>query len=183
LVIAGVAQSIPAVETPFSIEQPKLATDRRAGWRAVVNAGTVAAVLSLIPGLAVLALPLAGLICVLLYRRAGISEELTPGAGFRLGAKAGIAGSLILAAVRILTMLAMHAEDTVRTAAIEAVQRTGWLYSDQQIKDAVELLKSPGGLAACLIISVVVVCAIFALLCGIGGAVSAALLRRKLPPQ
>ena len=148
----------------------------------MLNAGTVAAVLSLVPGLAVLAMPLAGFICVLLHRRARTAEELTPGAGFRLGAKTGIVGSLILALIKLSSLVAMH-EGTVRTAAIEAVQRSGSFYSDQQVKEAVELLNTPGGLAFSLIVGAIVVSAMFALLCGIGGAASAALLRRKLPPQ
>src|SRR5262249_15206687 len=169
-------------DTPSPIEQPKPATDRRVALRAVVKAGTIAAVLSLVPGLAVLALPLAGFICVLLYRRASIGEGPNPVAGFRLGAKTGIVGFLIFAVVRLLSIVAMHAENTVRAAAIEAVQRTGSFYTDQQIRDAIELLKSPEGLAFCLIVSGVIVCVIFAVLCGIGGAPSPALLPPPRPP-
>jgi hypothetical protein len=173
--IAAAEAQIPTAADP--------AIDRRTTWRAVVNAGTVAGVLCLVPGLAIFALPLAGLICVLLHRRATMAKELTPGAGFRLGAKAGIVGFVILALVRILSTFAMHAQDTVRTSAIEAVQRTGSFYNDQEIKEAVEVLKTPGGLAFSLIVGALIVSAIFAILCGIGGAVSAALLRRKLPPH
>ena len=172
--IAAAEAQIPTAADP--------AIDRRTTWRAVVNAGTVAGVLSLVPGLAIFALPLAGLICVLLHRRATMAKELTPGAGFRHGAKAGIVGFVILALVRILSTFAMHAQDTVRTSAIEAVQRTGSFYNDQEIKEAVEVLKTPGGLAFSLIVGALIVSAIFAILCGIGGAVSAALFRRKPPP-
>lgn len=180
LVSAGVPQSTVAVEIPRSIEDAKPANDRRAASRAVMNAGTVAGVLSLVPGLAVLALPLAGFICVLLYRRANISGELTPSAGFRLGAKAGIIAALILGVVKTLSLLA---ENGLRTAAIENVQRVSSFYTEQHVKETVEFLKTPGGLAVFLIVNAVVVSVLFIILCGAGGAVSAAILRRKFPPH
>ena len=137
----------------------------------------------MVPGLAILALPLSGTFCVRLYGRHSSAGDLTAGVGFRLGARAGVIASLVFLVLKALRILGVHAEDAVRNGAIETVQRTGQLYSDQQVREMVELLKTPEGLAFFLILGAFVVCALFVVLCGLGGAVSAVLLRRKLPPK
>ena len=78
-------------------------------------------------------------------------------------------------------ILATHTD--LRTVAIEAVLRAGSLYGDQQVREAIEYLKTQEGLTFFLIFGAVAVGVLFVVLCGLGGAVSAALLRRKLPPQ
>jgi len=148
-----------------------------------MNAGIVAGILSMVPGLAILALPLSGTFCVRLYGRHSSARDLTASVGFRLGARAGAIASLVFLVLNALRILGVHAENAVRNGAIEAVQRTGHLSSDQQVRETIELLKTPEGLAFFLILGAFVVCVLFVVLCGLGGAVSAVLLRRKLPPK
>jgi hypothetical protein len=137
----------------------------------------------MVPGLAILALPLAGSLSVLLYRRNSSEAEPRPGTGFRLGATTGVIGCVVFVGLKTLSIVAKHAESSLRADAIEAVQRAGSLYSDSQVREMVELLKSPEGLAFYLLLTALVMCVLFVLLSGLGGAISAALLRRKLPPE
>jgi hypothetical protein len=169
-------------EGSFALRNPAAASARRAAFRATVNAGTVAAILSLIPGLAILALPLAGFLCVLLYRRHSSTGDPSPGMGFRLGARAGALGSLIYVVCQAIVMRA-HNMNEVRDILIEAAKRTSFMSSDQQVQRTIEFLKTPQGPVVYLILGAVMVSALFVILSGVGGAMAAALLRRKLPPQ
>jgi hypothetical protein len=185
-VAVGVTSPIIRVGPSHSIAPPPVAiSTRRAAFRAAVNAGAVAAVLSLIPvgGSFVFALPLAGFLCVLLYRRYTAAAEPTPGMGFRLGAGTGLAGFVILITLNAIATLGYHAQDKVHDTLIQMLRQTQSTYADPQMRQTIEYFMTPGGLAFLMVFGSAFMCVLFVLLAGIGGAVSAALLRRKLPPE
>ena len=185
LVAAGLPGAISSVEVaPLDIRsQPKM--DRRAAFRAATNAGIVASVLSLIPvkGSFAFALPFAGFLCVLLYRRYGSREDPSPGIGFRLGVWAGLAGFVILIVLTAVSTLGFHGENELRDALILAVHQAQSRYTDQEKRQALDQFLTPGGLAMLMALGLALMCIFFAVLSGLGGAVSATLLRRKSPPQ
>jgi hypothetical protein len=186
LVAAGVAPALIRADATHSVAPPRVAVSiRRAGFRAAVNAGAVAAVLSLIPvgGSFLFALPLAGFLCVLLYRRYSSAAEPTPGMGFRLGAGTGLAGFVILITLNAIATLGYHAQDKVHDTLIQLLRQTQSNYADPQMRQTMEYFMTPGGLAFLMVFGSAFMCVLFVLLSGIGGAISAALLRRKLPPQ
>jgi hypothetical protein len=182
LVAAGVAPVLIRADVTHSVAPPLVAVSiRRAGFRAAINAGAVAAVLSLIPigGSFLFALPLAGFLCVLLYRRYSSVAEPTPGMGFRLGAGTGLAGFVILITLNAIATLGSQEQDKVHDTLIQLLKQTQSNYADPQMRQTMEHFLTPGGLAFLMAF----MCVLFVLLSGIGGAISAALLRRKLPPQ
>lgn len=185
VVAAGVVPAVALVEASHSIQHPAAASSRRAAFRAAMNAGVVAALLSSIPvgGSFVFALPLAGFLCVLLYRRYSTAGEPTPGTGFRLGAWAGLAGFVILMLLAAIETLGFHAQNELRAAMIQAVQQAQARYADPQARETLAYFMTPGGLAFLMVFGSAFMCVLFVLLSGVGGAISAALLRRKAPPE
>ena len=155
--------------------------DRQAAVRSALNAGAIAAVLSLLPLGFIVALPLAGFLGVRLYRRRSSAQELSTGAGFKLGALCGAFGFLIFAVLTAVNTLAFRAQSEFRGAMIEAVRRAQARNTDPQARQMLEYFTSPHGMIVMLVLGGVFICVAFVLLSGLGGAISAALLRRKGP--
>jgi hypothetical protein len=143
-------------------------------------AGVVAAILMIVPlgafGLGMLA---AGALSVVLYRRRNPAANLTPGMGARLGAVSGALGFGIFAVLTSIEMVAFRSGGQLRAALIEAVQQSAARSSDPQAQQLVEYLKTPQGLALVMVLALLVMFAAFLVLSSLGGALSAALLRRK----
>jgi hypothetical protein len=173
------------VESSYSIQEAPTASNGRAAFRAAMNAGVVAAVLSAVPigGSFVFALPLAGFLCVLLYRRYTKTGDPTPGMGFRLGTWAGLVGFVLLILLGTIETLGFHTQNELRDAMIQAVRQAQSRYADPQARQTLEYFLTPGGMAFLMIFGSAFMCVLFVTLSGIGGAISAALLRRKLPPH
>jgi hypothetical protein len=183
-VAAGVESPVARVEESYPIRPAPAAWSRRAAFRAVMNAGVVAAVLSSVPvgGSFIFALPLAGFLCVLLYRRSNGGEDPTLGVGFRLGAGAGLAGFVIFMLLAAIETLGFHQQNELRAAMIQAVQQAQARYSDPQARETLTYFMTPEGLAFLMVFGSAFMGVVFVILSGVGGVVSAALLRRKLPP-
>jgi hypothetical protein len=129
-----------------------------------------------------LALPLAGFLAVLFYRRWTRGPEPRPAQGFKLGALTGVfafVGCLALAALRTFTQ---HDQNEMRDAVVQMVQQQEARATDPQTRQALESLLTPQGMALVIIFGFVFVGVAFVLLSGAGGAISASLLRRKGPP-
>ncbi|PYV80443.1 MAG: hypothetical protein DMG96_00660 [Acidobacteria bacterium] len=184
-VTAGVAPPVVRIEASYSVQLPADVSSRRAAFRAAVTAGVFAAVLSSVPigGSFVFALPLAGFLCVLLYRRHSATGEPTVGVGFRLGAGAGLAGFAMLILLGTIETLGFHTQNELRDVMIQAVRQAQSRYADPQARQSLEYFLTPGGMAFLMIFGFAFMCVLFVILSGIGGAISAAFLRRKLPPH
>jgi hypothetical protein len=150
-----------------------------------MNAAIVAAVLSLVPikGTIALALLFAGFLSALLYRRYGSGDDPSPGLGFRLGVWTGVTGFTILLVLMAVSTLGFHGQNELRDGLIEAVHLAQSRYTDPQSQEALQQFLTPSGLATLMVLGAAFTCVFFAIVSGIGGAVAAALLRRKLPPQ
>jgi hypothetical protein len=154
--------------------------DRQAAVRSALNAGAIAAVLCLLPWGFIVAMPMAGYFGVRVYRHRSLAQELSPRAGFRIGALSGLFGFLIFAVLAVVVTLAAQAEDKLRTAIIEAVQRAQALYPDHRLQ-WFDYFTTPHGMVVYVILSLVFSWAAFVLLSGVGRAISAAVLRKKGP--
>jgi hypothetical protein len=170
------------VEANVLIPRRAVGFDRQAAVRSALNAGAVAGVLSLIPWGFILALPLTGFLGVLLYRRRSSAQEPSPGAGFKLGALCGAFGFVIFAALTAVITLASHAQNEFRGVMMEAVRHAQARNPDPQARQVFDYFTTPQGLIVMLFFGFVFFCVVFVLLSGLGGAISAALLRRKGPP-
>jgi hypothetical protein len=148
--------------------------------RSALNAGAIAAVLCLLPWGFIVAMPMAGYFGVRLYRHRSLPQVLSPRAGFRIGALSGLFGFLIFAVLAVVVTLAAQAEDKLRSAIIEAVQRAQALYPDHRLQ-WFDYFTTPHGMVVYVILSAVFSWAAFVLLSGVGGAISAAVLRKKGP--
>jgi MFS family permease len=184
---------VPAGSSPHTESlQPDahIETDRRVSNRernialkSALKGGAIAAALCLFPMGIVLAMPLAGFLAVLFYGRQSWRAEPSRRSGFRLGALAGIFGFVIFAGLAAIIIVASGDEDEFRRQSLEALQRAHARYSDPQQLRTLEYLMTPQGLTIGLAVSVVLIGTFFVLLSGVGGAVSASILRRKGPPS
>jgi hypothetical protein len=121
----------------------------------------------------------AGALSVVLYRRRNPAANLTPGVGARLGAVSGALGFGIFAILTSIEMVVFRSGGQLRAALIEAVQQSAARSSDPQAQQLLEYLKTPQGLALVMVLGLIVMFLAFLALSGLGGALCAALLRRK----
>jgi len=187
VVVVGSATVAPApvrVEDGYSGPQPPTGLKLRPALPSALNAGAIAAVLSALPLGAgfIFALPLAGFLCVLFYRRRSSAEEPSPGAGFRLGAVAGLFGFVFFVILMAGEMVGFHAQNEPRDAVIQAVHQAQARAADPQAREMLDYFLTPPGIVFIMIFGFIFMGITFVLLSGVGGAISAALLRRKPPP-
>jgi len=158
--------------------------DAKAELRAAFYAAIVGAVLSLVqPGASfVIALPVAGFLSVVLYRRFSLKSEPSPRTGFRLGAICGLFAFGSLMIVIAAGTLAFHSEADTHAQVIQVIQQAQARNPDPQAKPVFEYFMTPQGMAVMMVVGFVFMAVLFVVLSGIGGAISASLLRRKAPP-
>jgi hypothetical protein len=147
---------------------------------AAALAGLIAAVMMLIPvgafGLGMLA---SGALAVMFYRRRNPVANVTPGIGARLGALSGALGFGIFAIFTATEMLIFRSGGQLRDALLQAIQQSAARSSDPQAQQMLEYLKTPQGLALMMVMGLIVMGLAFLIFSSLGGALAAALLRRK----
>ncbi|PYX04097.1 MAG: hypothetical protein DMG86_01330 [Acidobacteria bacterium] len=147
---------------------------------AAALAGLIAAVMMLIPGGAFgLGMLASGALAVLFYRRRNPVANVTPGIGARLGALSGALGFGIFAIFTAAGMLIFRSGGQLRDALLQAIQQSAARSSDPQAQQMLEYLKSPQGLALMMALGLIVMGVAFLIFSSLGGALAAALLRRK----
>lgn len=143
-------------------------------------AGLIAAFLMFIAlggfGLGLIA---AGVLSVVFYRRRHPAGNLTPGMGARLGAVTGTLGFGIFAIFSAVETLVFHAGGQLRETMLEAIQQSAARSADPEVQKAFEYLKTPPGLALIMGFGMGLLLIFFLILCSLGGAVGAAMMRRK----
>lgn len=150
------------------------------GLPAAALAGLVAAFLMFIAlGVFGLGLIGCGALSVVLYRRRNPTSNLSPGMGAQLGAVSGIFGFGIFAILSAVGMLVFRNGVEMRKALLDAIAQSAARSPDPQVEKAFEYLKTPPGLALMMALSLAVLLVAFLILSSIGGAVGAAMMRRK----
>jgi hypothetical protein len=144
------------------------------------RAGVIAAILMIIPlgasvGLGMLA---AGFLSVLFYRRRVPNANPAPGTGARLGAASGALGFVFFG---LLTAL-FRAGSEFRSALGQAVEQAAARNPDPQAQQVFQYLKTPQGLDLVLIMGLIMMLIVFLVISSLGGAIGAAMLRRKDRP-
>jgi hypothetical protein len=146
-------------------------------------AGLIAAVLMMSPlayfGLGML---IGGSLSVVFYRRRMPVAHVTPGMGARLGMVSGLLGGAIFAALLSIGTMLFSRWDSIREKLIEVVEQTAARNPDPQTRQAMEFLKSPQGIVLLLSMALIGTLVAFVIFSGLGGALGAALLRRKEHP-
>jgi len=178
----------PSANTPTQIEAETglpsaAALDKNSALRTSLIAGAIAALLCLLPLGIVFGAPIGGFLSVLLYRRRSWTGDPRPGAGFRLGALSGIFGYAIFLVLAAAQIALSHAQNEVRDSMIETIHRQQARNPDPQARQMLDYFLTPHGLLVMMIGGLVLMSVVFVLVSGLGGAISAALLRRKGPPD
>jgi hypothetical protein len=155
----------------------------RAEPRAAFYAAVVGTVLSLIqPRASFVLATVAGFLSALLYRRFSFGGEPTTRAGFRLGAISGLFVFGLLMIVMAAATLALHTEAETHAQMIQFIQQAQARNPDPQVRQVFEYFLTPQGMAFMMIVGFIFTGVLFIVLAGVGGAISASLLRRKAPP-
>lgn len=178
----------PAPPPPVVQRPPGHETDHRVAGReravavrSALNGGVVAAVLSFLPLGFIIGMPLGGFLAVFFYRRRSWRAEPTPGAGFRLGALAGLCGFILLLIALGISIYVFKSGDQVRQQAIETLRWANSRYPDPQHPEAYKYFTTQQGLPIFLALSAFLMGIISVVLAGVGGAFGASFLHRKGP--
>jgi hypothetical protein len=158
--------------------------DPHATLRAALYAGFIGAVLCTVPFVAnfVLALPFAGFLSVLFYRRWTHGIEPTRGMAFKLGALTGIfafVGALVAMALSTLTS---RGQSAMRDTMLEALRQQRQRATEPQARQVIDYFSTQQGMVVMMIVGFLFMAIAFVLLSGAGASLSAFLLRRKEPP-
>lgn len=132
-----------------------------------------------LPGAFLVALPVAGVICVRIFRKRTRSEVVPARTGFRLGALAGLFGSGIFLLITAAGTLVLHAENEMRDAIIQSIHQAQARATDAQAREALNYLLSPQGLLVMMIVGAIFVTIVFVLLGGLGGVLAASTSRKS----
>lgn len=150
---------------------------------AAALAGLIAAVLMMTPlaGFG-LGMVIGGSLSVVFYRRRIPVASVTPWMGVRLGMVSGILGGVIFTALISIGTVVFRAGDTIREKLMEGMQQAAARNPDPQAQEVMEFFKSPQGIVVLLTMALIGVLLAFVIFSGLGGAIGAALLRRKERP-
>jgi len=147
---------------------------------ATALAGLIAAVLMMTPLRAFgLGMAVGGILSVVFYRRRNPVANITPGMGARLGMASGVLGGSIFTILLSGFIFIFGVWDQVRAKVIEVIEQTAARNPDPQAQQAVEFFKTQQGMALLVTASLALILIAFVIFSGLGGALGAALLRRR----
>jgi hypothetical protein len=147
---------------------------------ATALAGLIAAVLMMTPLAAFgLGMLIGGSLSVVFYRRRNPVANITPAMGSRLGMASGALGGCIFTILFSAGTIVLHAWDEIRHKIIELVDQAAARNPDPQAQQAMEFFKTEQGITLLVISALVGTLVAFVIFSALGGAVGAALLRRK----
>lgn len=119
-----------------------------------------------------------GIVSVSVYRRRRPDVVLSTGAGARLGALSGCFGFVLLTALAPLLAFVVNRGQELRQFVLELLQKAT-TSTDPQMVEAFKQFQSPEGQAILLVTFLFGLLVAFATFSSLGGAIGAALARRK----
>jgi hypothetical protein len=150
------------------------------GLPSAALAGLIAAFLMFVAlGVFGLGLIACGAFSVAFYRRRNPASNLSPGMGARLGAASGAFGFGIFAVLSAIGMLVFRNGAEMRKALLDVISQSAARSPDPQVQRTFEFLKTPPGLALMMGLSLGFLLVATLILTTIGGAIGAAVMRRK----
>jgi hypothetical protein len=173
----------PSVPGPLSAPVLSIGIE----WPRALRACAVAALISalvmalglMVPLLAVLG---AGFLAVILHHRMNPAWSLTARSGAQLGAVCGLFFFGISAVFETLAVALFHTGGQVRQKMLEALQQAASRTTDPQVQAAFDRLRTPEGLAAMLILGMVVLFLVSIAGGSVAGALTGAFLGRRKRP-
>lgn len=163
--------------------EPELKPHKRAFLRSAVYAGIIGAILSALPFGFVFALPLAGVLSVVFYKKRAKLNELQPSKGFRLGALAGLCAFAAFLVLFGIEIQATHQGPELRQSMVDRIHHAQSMNPDPHAQEVFAYFLTSQGMVVMIITGFLFMGIVFVLLAGVGGAISAAFSRRGLPQR
>jgi hypothetical protein len=135
-----------------------------------------------VPIVAVLGMLAGGGFCIVLYRWRTGRRDLTPGVGMQIGAMSGVVASLLLGILTAVGMVSTSNRAELQTQVVDIFQQQAALRPSPGADMFIRWIKTPDGFVLAMILSMIVFLIFAVLLSGTGGAIGAALLRKKDGP-
>lgn len=173
----------PSVPVPLSAASPSTGIEWPRALRtcaaAAMISGLVMSLGLMVPLLAALG---AGFLAVTLYHHRNPAWSVTARSGAQLGAVCGLFFFAVSAILESLAVALFHTGGQVRQKILEALQQAASRSSDPQVQAAFDRLKTPEGLAAMLIVGLVILFVVSIVAGSIAGALTGAVLGRRNRP-
>jgi hypothetical protein len=188
----SVAGNVPSNNRPIYSLDPPIVSGALSGpalsagieWSQALRTCAIAALISALVMALGLMVPLlagfgAGFLAVILYHRRNPAWHVSARSGAQLGAACGFFFFGMSAIFETLAVALFHTGGQVRQKMLEALQQAASRSTDPQVQAAFDRLKTPEGLAAMLILGLVVLCLV-SIAAGSGaGALTGAFLGRR----
>ncbi len=181
----------PAAQGPTSAPSLTLAELRPAklvrGWQAANLAAGLGALAALIVAVAT-GLPQlgffvwmlgGGMLAVVIYRRRQPFPGLTTGTGARLGARAGLMGFVIFGLLSLVQVVSLRGSGQLRAALEQALKTSAARSGNPEAQQMVQQFLTPEGMRLLLALGIVLMLVLFVAVSGLGGAIAAALSRKR----
>lgn len=155
--------------------------DSRAFLRSAVYAGIIGAILSALPFGFVFALPLAGVLSVVFYKKRAKLNELPPSRGLRLGTLAGLCAFGAFLVLFAIEIKATHQGPELRQAMVDRIHHAQAMNPDPHAQKMLAYFLTSQGMVVMIVTGFLFMGIVFVLLAGVGGTISAAFSRRAPP--
>jgi hypothetical protein len=170
----------PFPSSPYLISPRAIGIDWAQALPATSLAGLIAAVLMMTPLAAFgLGMLIGGSLSVVFYRRRNPVANITPGMGWRLGMASGVLGGCVFSVMVCVQAFLRHEWGEIRQKVIEVVEQTAARNPDAQTQQAIEFFRTDQGIALIMTSGLVITLVALVILSGLGGALGAAMFRRK----
>jgi hypothetical protein len=194
LVPSGAGDVLAADLPVFSLDPPTVpvppsARELSTGieWSRAIRPCAIAALISIgvrslrltVPPLATLG---AGCLAVILYHRRNPAWRVSARSGAQIGAATGLLSAAVIAVFLAILLAMLQAGGQVRQQMIEALQQVASRSHDPQVQATLDILRTPEGLAAKLILGMVGLLLISVGVGSIAGALTGAFLGRRNRP-
>lgn len=120
-----------------------------------------------------------GMLVVVIYRRRQPFPGLTPGTGARLGAMAGLMGFVIFGLLSLVQVASLRGSGQLRAALEQALKTSAARSGNPEAQQMVQQFLTPGGMRMLLALGIVLMLVLFVAASSLGGAIAAALSRKR----
>src|SRR5580658_468740 len=124
----------------------------------------------------------AGFLGATFFQRHGPGAVVRPAGGARLGALSGLLLFGMSTIFELLAVVILHKGAEIQSEMMYKVQQAAARYPGPQVQPFLDFVKSPGGFAFMMVASLIFGLIAFAILGGLGGAVSVGLSGRRSRP-
>jgi hypothetical protein len=123
-----------------------------------------------------------GFLAATFSQRRSPGTAIRPVAGARLGAFSGVLLFGMSTILELLAVAVLHKGAEIRSQMMEKIQQATARYPGPEVQPFLDFVKSPGGFTFMLVASLIFGLVAFAILGGLGGAISSALSGRRNRP-